>query len=201
VDDLDRCPRDERSHLVRVVRVDQGQGAREKGGLRLELLQGAARDRDRQRVLHLPGDDLDGPRARIDHHHPLRGRGPEPPLDRRLDAGAGVALAKGSGDGEADHLVEAPGLLERGRRPGPNEDPRASLQLDVARRLELAVGGGDGVGVEPEPTGQGPHRGEALPGRNRPSEDLQLQLRQQLIVQGHAAFSVEDDVHGRPVQG
>ena len=108
-----------------------------------------------------------------------------------------MTLAEGRAEGEPDHLVEAPGLLEGGGDPRPHEDPGPALELDVPRGLEVAVGRGHGVRVEPELPGEGPHRGQALAGREAPPEDLQLQLGQELVVEGNAAFSVEHDVHGR----
>ena len=104
-------------------------------------------------------------------------------------------------EGEADHLVEALGLGQRADPRPPDEHARAALQLDVARLLEVLVGGGHGVVMDLEAPGQRPDAGQALAMGEAAVEDLQLELRDELVADGDAAAAIEDDVqrHPRPL--
>ena len=80
-----------------------------------------------------------------------------------------------------------------GPRP-PHEHARPPLQLDVARPHEVLVGGGDGVVVDLEPARQRADAGQPLAMGEGAVQDLQLELRHELIADGDAAAPIEDEV-------
>ena len=77
----------------------------------------------------------------------------------------------------------------------PHVDAGPAPQLDVARRLEVAVGGRDRVRVQAEPARERAHRGQPLAGSEHTAQDPQLELRQQLVVERHAPLALEHEVH------
>src|SRR5262249_61118935 len=80
-------------------------------------------------------------------------------------------------------------------RAGAHVDPGAAPQLDVAGRLERAVGSRDGVRVQAVSPRQRPHRRQALARCEHTAQDPQLELGHELVVKRDAALALEHEVH------
>jgi hypothetical protein len=141
------------------------------------------------------GHEIERLAPRVDDHHALRGRRAQPPLDRGADVGARVPLAESSAEGESHHLVEAARLVEGGGGAGAHVDPGPAAQLHVAGLLEVAVGERHGVRMEPEPAREHADGRQPLAGGDGPPEDLQLQLREELVVKRHSPPAAQHEVH------
>ena len=111
------------------------------------------------------------------------------------------ALARGLVEGHPDHLVEVLGTFEAGRAGLADEHPRPATHLHVTRGFELAIRRGDGVGMQAQAPGEGPHAGQPFPGSEVSPEDPQLELGHELASHGQPALPIEDDLHARSFGG
>jgi len=80
----------------------------------------------------------------------------------------------------------APRRARRARPRGRRRRPAPQLTWPALSRI--AVGGGHRVRVEAETPGEDAHGGQALAGSDGPAQDLELQLREQLVVKRHPSL-------------
>ena len=102
-------------------------------------------------------------RRGVDHDHAVGRRRGQPALDGGADLQPPRTPCRKAACRASRIISSRPLRLRqrRGARP-PHEHARSALQLDVARLLEVLVGGGDGVVVDLEPARQRAHAGQPL---------------------------------------